>query len=170
MSRAKINNTGASTEKDNREECREIIIKCPYCDSEHVVRNGNKYNKQRYLCKNCHKSFSLSDSRIKRENKQRELCLLLYSHNSSLRSIQNVLNKFFNTNIAYNVIDNWLKTSAKLMRFDLARKEKEKPRTINILELDELYSYFYDIKKNKKNILKYGLLLIGTEIKLLRLT
>jgi transposase-like protein len=168
MYKTKITNTGTSNEGDTEEEPIKII-KCPYCGSIHVVRNGLKYNKQRYLCKDCHKSFSLSDNRIKRENKQRELCLLLYSHNSSLRSIQSVLNKFFDTNIAYNVIDNWIKTSTKLMQYDLARKEKEKPGTIEILELDELYSYFYDLKKNEKNMLKYGLLWIGTEIKLLRL-
>ena len=47
---------------------------------------------------------------------------------------------------------------------------KPKPKTIDILELDELYSYCYDLKKNeKKRESKYGLLLIGTEIKLLHL-
>ncbi|MDR2760863.1 MAG: hypothetical protein LBB09_03390 [Rickettsiales bacterium] len=56
-----------------------------------------------------------------------------------------------------------------MMQYDLNRQEKEKPRTINMLELDELYSYFYDLKKNEKNILRYGLLLIGTEVKLLHL-
>jgi hypothetical protein len=55
-----------------------------------------------------------------------------------------------------------------MLSYDIDNKrEKEKPRTINILELDELYSYFYDIKK--KNMSKYGLLLIGIEIKLLHL-
>ena len=35
--------------------------------------------------------------------------------------------------------------------------------------MDELYSYNYDLKKKEKKELKYGLLLIGEEIKLLHM-
>lgn len=31
--------------------------KCPHCNNEHVVRNGKFKGKQRYLCRNCNKSF-----------------------------------------------------------------------------------------------------------------
>jgi hypothetical protein len=79
------------------------------------------------------------------------------------------MEKFFGVSISSNLIVRWIKSFSKLLSYDLDRKEKEKPRTINILELDELYSYFYDLKKNEKNMSKYGLLLIGTEIKLLHL-
>ncbi|MDR2267446.1 MAG: hypothetical protein LBE09_07715 [Christensenellaceae bacterium] len=34
------------------------IHKCPYCNSENLVKNGVMTNKQRFLCKECHKSFS----------------------------------------------------------------------------------------------------------------
>ena len=95
------------------------------------------------------------------------MALLLYSHNTSIRSIQSVLNKYFDTNIAYNVIDNWIKTSYNLLNYDIKRSDKkEKPRTIEIIELDELYTYFYDLKKKKEKMSKYGLLLIDNEIKL----
>ena len=31
-----------------------IVLKCPYCESENVVRNGHSPNgKQKYLCKDC---------------------------------------------------------------------------------------------------------------------
>lgn len=30
---------------------------CPYCGCSHVVKNGHKYNKQEYLCKDCTKTF-----------------------------------------------------------------------------------------------------------------
>jgi hypothetical protein len=88
----------------------------------------------------------------------------------SLRSIQSIIERFYNTNISLRLIIKWVKSFSKLLSYDLNKKEKEKPRTINILELDELYSYFYDIKKNEKNMSKYGLLLIGTEVRLLHLT
>ena len=48
-------------------------------------------------------------------------------------------------------------------------KNNNKPKTIEVLELDELYTYFYDLKKNKEKNVKYGLLLIGTKVKLLHL-
>lgn len=149
-------------------------MNCPYCNNETIHKNGNKYNKQRYICPKCGKSFSLSDNRVKRNNKEREMALLLYCHNMSLRSIQNVLNKYFNTNIAFNVIDNWIKTNAKQLRLDVNNNRdnnnnNNKPKTIEILELDELYTYFYDIKKNNEKTSKYGLLLTETEIKLLHI-
>lgn len=155
--------------KDNKDiKDNNITIKCKYCNSEHIKCNGNKYNKQRYYCNNCHKSFSLTDNRIKRDIKQRELCLLLYSHNVSMRSIQNIINLYFNTNISFRLIEEWIKTSVKLLSQDIRTNTTNdtKPKTIKVVEMDELYTYVYDLKKNKKNMLKYGLLLIGTEVKL----
>ena len=144
-------------------------MKCKYCNSEHIKCNGHKYNKQRYYCNDCHRSFSLKDDRIKRDIRQRELCLLLYSHNVSLRSIQNIIEIHFNTKISFRLIEEWIKSSVKLLNQDLKKDKKEKPRTIKIIEMDELYTYVYNLKKNEKNMPKYGLLLIEKEIKLLHL-
>lgn len=36
---------------------RSQILCCPHCGSVAVVRNGRKAGRQRYLCKNCHKTF-----------------------------------------------------------------------------------------------------------------
>lgn len=33
------------------------ITTCPYCGSEHIVRNGKKCGKQRFLCKSCKRTF-----------------------------------------------------------------------------------------------------------------
>lgn len=33
------------------------IDTCPYCGSRHIVRNGKKRGKQRFLCKSCEKTF-----------------------------------------------------------------------------------------------------------------
>jgi transposase-like protein len=35
-----------------------VDIACPHCDSQKIVRNGRKNNKQSYLCSNCNKSFA----------------------------------------------------------------------------------------------------------------
>ena len=59
---------------------------------------------------------------------------------------------------------------AKLVKEDIEEERRNKEvETIEVLKIDELYSYLYDLKKNKKFILKYGLLLIEEKIKLLRL-
>jgi transposase-like protein len=141
--------------------------RCKYCDSINTVCNGKKYSKQRYLCRDCGKSFSESDDRIRRDPRERELCLLLYSHNMSMRSIQSTLNKFYSTNISFNLIALWIRSFSKQLSYDLAGKEK--PRTIETLEIGEFYNYFYDLEKNKKNRSEYGLLLTEAEVKLLHL-
>mgnify|MGYP004676986631 CR=1 FL=1 len=173
-----------------------IEVHCKYCNSTHVIKKGFNYNKQQYQCKDCKKYFRIGDNRIKRDIRQKELALLLYSHNTSIRSIQSVLNKYFDTKIGFNVIDNWIRSSYKLLNYDIKRlknisnsdsdsdnnininnnnnnsndiittNNRNKPKTIEVLELDELYTYFYDLKKNKEKMSKYGLLLTETEIKL----
>ena len=207
------------------------IIVCKYCENKHnIIKKGikGKYNKQIYYCKNCKKYFSIGkDNRIKRDEKLKELTLLLYSHNSSLRSIQNIIEKLYDTKISFCVICNWIKTMTKLLKIDIDNRNKEelnkdkedkelnnnkeiekekdinkdkenkelnkyynntkynnnnnkkynnitnnikvKRKTIDILEMDELWSYYYDIKKKEEKESKYGLLLIGEEIKLLHL-
>lgn len=35
-----------------------VKTKCPFCESEHIVKNGTVKGIQRLLCKNCHKTFS----------------------------------------------------------------------------------------------------------------
>lgn len=128
-------------------------INCKYCNSANVIKRGTNYNKQEYQCKDCKKYFRIGGDRIKRDIKEKELALLLYSHNTSIRSIQSVLNKYFDTNIAFNVIDNWIKTSYNLLNYDIKRLDKkEKPRTIEIIELDKLYTYVYDLKKERENV------------------
>lgn len=32
--------------------------KCPFCHDDHIVKNGKAKGNQRYLCRNCGKSFS----------------------------------------------------------------------------------------------------------------
>jgi transposase-like protein len=50
-----IDSTDYTTENTN------ITIKCPYCGSEHIVKNGKKHSKQKYLCRDCKKSFTINN-------------------------------------------------------------------------------------------------------------
>lgn len=42
-----------------RLEALNIFTICPYCQSDRVYKNGHFHNTQRYICKDCKKSFSL---------------------------------------------------------------------------------------------------------------
>ena len=115
---------------------------CKYCGSINCNEDGIVYNKQRYYCKDCLKHFRLGDNRIKHDIKERELVLLLYSHNMSLRSIQSIVEKYYDIKISFNLIQKWIKSFSKLLQLDINIKKEiiqkeEKPRTIEILELDE---------------------------------
>ena len=63
-------------------------------------------------------------------------------------------------------IEQYKKENNKRKKNEIKNNIKNK---IDILEMDELYSYYYDLKKKEKKELKYGLLLIGEEIKLLHM-
>lgn len=149
------------------------IIKCPHCNGESIIKSGITYHKQRYYCKECKKDFCEKDDRVKRPPEQRELCLRLYANNMPMRRIQRIIEETFDTKISFNLIDTWIKSSVKRLKEDMAKekesnkennkknnkeeKESNKGRkdnindnknTINILEMDELYTHYYDSKKN----------------------
>ncbi len=44
----------------NRTEQVMKVMKCPRCDSEHLSRNGHRYGRQRFLCKDCFRQFLAS--------------------------------------------------------------------------------------------------------------
>ena len=68
-------------------------------------------------------------------------------------------------------IVHWIKNADKILKEELEERKKDiniKPKTIEVLEMDELYTY---IKKNPKIIMEknivikeYGLLLIGIKV------
>ena len=53
-------------DKLTNQDCQksELKIKCPICKSINIKRNGHKNGTQRYLCKNCNKSFSITTNTI----------------------------------------------------------------------------------------------------------
>jgi transposase-like protein len=124
--------------------------KCKFCSSENTIKKGVRYGKQSYRCKDCGRYFVMGDRRLKRDPKQKELCLILYCSGSSMRSIQSTIEKFFDTKISFRLIEEWIKSFVKSLKQELEKQEKQKPRTIEILELDELYSHFYDLKKTPR--------------------
>ena len=76
------------------------IIKCRYCGSVYCIKHGKtSTNKERYLCKNCNRNFSLNDNRIKHPIKHiLLLALILLTKNISKRNIQRHYRKYLKLN------------------------------------------------------------------------
>jgi transposase-like protein len=136
-----------------------IMESCKYCLSNHLVKHGFVRSKQRYVCRGCGKNQVAGDKRTKYDNATRRLALAMYLNSSGLRSIGRTLN------IPYQLVSQWIENAGKIIEEEI-RSLQINPRTIAILEMDELYTY---VQKNSTKF-EYGWLLIGTEARLLRLT
>ena len=149
-------------------------IKCKYCNSNLISKIGHSSynNKQRYKCNNCHKTWTEgNDNRIKHNINERKICILNYLNGMSMRGIQRVLSILYNKKIHIQNINHWIKNADKILKEELEERKKDiniKPKTLKVLEMDELYTY---IKKNPKIIMEknivikeYGLLLLSIKV------
>ena len=114
---------------------REIIIKCPKCESEEVSRNGHNRGAQRYMCKRCKITFSEKPPAFRSEEKKQAIEMVL--HGVGIRKAARFV-KSSPTSVV-----NWLKEAHRLLKgVKKGAKTVEKP---DIIELDEIYT---TVKKN----------------------
>jgi len=136
------------------------MIICKHCKSSNSVKNGFVQGKQRYKCKDCQRTFREGDDREKYTNDQRLRVIKWYLEGSGIRSIERM------EKVPNQLIIQWIRKSSKIIRQKLNEVNiPEDTKEIQILELDEMFSYCQ--KKLKKST--FGLLLIESEIKLLTL-
>jgi transposase-like protein len=131
---------------------------CKFCKSSKLVRSGKIRGSQRYLCKECHKNQISGDGRVKYDNKIRYLALAMYLNSAGFRSIGRVLK------VPFQLVHWWVKAAGELVEAEAAKRSNS-PKEIAILEMDELYTYV----QKKSGEQEYGLLWIGTEMRLLRI-
>ena len=136
------------------------MVKCKKCSCERVMKHGFVGAKQRFLCKNCGMKFVENDERKngKYSNKVRNLAVRMYLNNCGFRRIAEILE------VPLATVFYWIKNAAKIVNEQVKNKEIE-AKEIEILEMDELFTY---IKKNQTKY-AFGLLWIGTDLKMLRL-
>ncbi|UZE93886.1 MAG: IS1/IS6 family transposase [Candidatus Pacearchaeota archaeon] len=141
------------------QEYKEISVhkadKCPYCKNKKIVKNGYRFNhtkkKQRYICKECDRTFVVDDG-FKKMKSERELitcCLDLYMNGMSLRKIEAHINQFSQEKITYRSIHNWIIRYAKLLNsfsqsFDLNLSRQYHTDEIFVKCKGEQH-YFWDI-------------------------
>jgi transposase-like protein len=169
----------------NTKSSIEYECRCKYCGSHHTNKRGIQNKKQRYICRDCKRTFSEGvDRRVKYNPLLRSLAITSYLSGLSMRGIQRMLSISFKTKIHFNSIEEWLRNANNILQEGLdketqRRKEERisnktgEKTIIPVVEMDELFTY---VKKNPK-ILKekntmineYGLLWIDSEMKLLHL-
>jgi len=121
-------------------------ITCPNCKSDKQVKSGFVRDKQRYKCKDCGCNFTLNDNRRKYDNKIRNLAVRMYLNNCGFRRISSVLEVPLSTCFL------WIKNAGKIVD-EMVKDKKERIDSIEILEMDELYTY---VKKKPKKDPKTG--------------
>ncbi len=131
---------------------------CKYCGNENVLKNGIVKGKQRYLCRECGRTFRAGDGREKYSMEQKIKVVKLFTEGMGIRSIERV------ENIPSSLIVYWIRSFSKMLKAKLCATEiPAELKEIEILEMDELFTYYQ--KKIKKPM--SGLLWTETGIKLL---
>jgi transposase-like protein len=86
-----------------------IVLKCPYCESENVVRNGHSPNgKQKYLCKDCKRQTRENPTARGYSEEEKEIILNAYEERSSLRGLKRTFG------VERNTVSKWIKKSREL--------------------------------------------------------
>ena len=132
---------------------------CKFCSSNKLVKNGQSRGSQRYRCNECLKNQISGDARVKYSNKERYLALAMYLNSAGFRSIGRVLK------VPFQLVHAWVRKAGERVEEEVRNRANPR-KEIAILEMDELYTYI----KKKIGKSEYGLLWIGTEMKLLRIT
>jgi len=89
-------------------------IKCPYCKSEQIVKRGlsptqNRGKQQRYLCKECKRTFiqDLGFWKMKNSEKKITMGIDLYFSNLSSRKVRNHFRRHLEHNASHMTVLDW---------------------------------------------------------------
>jgi transposase-like protein len=130
-------------------------MKCKTCQSKSLVKRGfSSLKKQIFLCKDCKKYQLLGfDNRKKYDEKIIQTAFILFSESNNYRRIARVLSQIFEQKIYYQTVIKWIQKKVDEMPENL-NKIKDF-RDIEVLEMDELYTYVKknpnEVKENQKN-------------------
>ena len=131
---------------------------CKHCNGTKLTLSGIVKGKQRYKCRDCKRTSRDGDDRVIHSPEKRVKVIRSYLEGVGIRSIERLEN--ISAPMVINLIRNFSKKlSEKLNNQHVPNQLRE----IEILEVDELFTYCQ--KKLPKST--FGLLLIGTEMKLL---
>ncbi len=129
-------------------------MECKFCRSRDKSKKGVVRGKQRYLCKNCNKTYIEGDKRLKYSEEIQFRAVEMSLNNCGQRVIGRLLS------VPYQYVGRWIKKYKEIIEIKAKKKPKRK---VEIMELDELWTYV----KKKGSTQGYGLLWIESSAKLL---
>ncbi len=140
-----------------------MSLKCKNCGSAKKVKNGFVEGVQRYKCKDCGCNYIEGDKRQKYTAQDRLKVLKLYLENCGIRTIERL------TGVRNSQISKWILAAADDIKRELLHRQNDinSIKDISILEIDELCTYIKKDQKMEGSLPSYGLLLIGTKVRLL---
>ncbi len=90
---------------------------CIYCNSKRIVKCGKTNNKQRFLCRQCRRTFvgEKEFKKLKGNGKIITLVLDLYFSGLSLRKIKRHLKQFYDFDVNHATIYRWIRKFTKII-------------------------------------------------------
>lgn len=95
-------------------ENKNVSAKCRFCRNETVVKKGfrqteNRGRIQRYICRNCHKSFCIDEGFLRMRNSEAKITagIDLYFSNLSSRKVRNHFRRHWEHNASHVSILDW---------------------------------------------------------------
>jgi transposase len=111
---------------------------CPYCRSEHLIKNGSSYGVPKWKCKDCGRQTSFKPPRGEPAWKK-DTAVLLYTLGLSMNAIAQQLG------VSTPSILNWIRAHAATQA---PRPQPEPGEEVVVMELDELWHF---LKKKRTN-------------------
>ena len=111
---------------------------CPYCQGQHLIKNGSAYGVPKWKCKDCLRQTSFKPPRGEPLWKK-ETAVLLYTLGLSMNAIAKQLG------VSTPSILNWIRAHAAT---HAPRPQPEPGESVVVMELDELW-HFLKKKENK---------------------
>lgn len=83
------------------------LNECPKCHSRDIIKSGLIRGKQRYMCKECGRQFTIGKLKSGYDETVRKQAMKLYMEGMGFRGIERVMQ------ISHNTVANWVKEAGK---------------------------------------------------------
>jgi transposase-like protein len=110
-------------------------MKCRHCKSRNTRKNGKSKGKQRYICKECGRTFAGKPPKFSEKTKQK--AIIMYLNNVGIRKIALFLD------CSPSTVLNWIR-----QKHDRSISSPKVSESADIIEMDEIYTYY--TKKNRE--------------------
>ena len=129
---------------------------CHHCGSVEYRKNGSYKSVQRFICKDCGRSFTSRGERFSREVKEKALDM--YLNNVGIRKVA----RFVGASPASVV--KWIRTAGERLAEQLRQTANAVASDLpDVIEMDEIYTF---VQKNSAGR-SFGLLIVGDKVVLL---